>query len=78
MSIKIKVELDKGATLTEAEELMEKALKVKSECDHGERYSDDALNEAHDLICSRFQNLLNSILLEVEEVIKASRTTNFK
>lgn len=76
--MKIKVELEKGETLTDAEELMEKALKVKSECDHGERYSDEALNEAHDLICSRFQSLLNSIGSEVEEVISAAKTTNFK
>ena len=76
--MKIKIELEKDETLGDAEELMEKALKVKSECDHGERYSDEALNEAHDLICSRFQNLLNSIGSEVEEVINAARTTNFK
>lgn len=76
--MKIKVELQKGETLEDAEELMEKALKAKSECDHGERYSDEALNEAHDLICSRFQNLLNNINLEVGEIINAARATDLK
>ncbi len=76
--MKIKVELEQGETLEDSEEFLAKALKIKSECDHGERYSDEAMNEAHELICSKFQSLLNSINSEVEEIVNAARTTNFK
>lgn len=68
--MKIKVELGQGESLADAEELMEKALKAKAECDHGERYSDDAMNEAHTLICARFNGLLNNLQTEIEEILR--------
>jgi hypothetical protein len=66
--MRIKVELDKGETLLDAEEFMEKALKAKSECDHGERYADDAMNKAHDLICQRFDDMMQEITNSIKGV----------
>lgn len=76
--MRVKIELEKDETLQDAEEFLEKSLKAKSECDHGERYADAALNEAHDLICSRFEDLLSSINSEIEEVINAAKSASFK
>jgi hypothetical protein len=73
--MKIKVELQPGENLADAEELMEKALKAKSECDHGERYTDDAMNEAHSLICARFNGLLNNLQTDIEEILRDATGT---
>lgn len=73
--MKINVELKPGENLADAEELMEKALKAKSECDHGERYTDEVMNEAHSLICDRFSSLLNNLQIEIEEIVRDATGT---
>lgn len=73
--MKIKVELEQGETIEDSEEFLAKALKVKSECDHGERYADDALNEAHDLICQRFDQMMQGLASNIKDIVEdATRT----
>lgn len=73
--MKIKVELGEGETVADADEFMAKALSKKSECDHGERYSDSAMNEAHDHICGLFSNLTKDLHTTIKDIIEdATRT----
>jgi hypothetical protein len=75
--MKIKVELEQNETIGDAEEVLQKALNVKQECDHGERYSDDAMNEAHTLICEQFDSLLTNLQQEIKDIVKdATRTAH--
>jgi hypothetical protein len=74
--MKINVELEDQETLEEAEEFMAKALKVKSECSHTEKYADPVMNEAHDLICQRFNELLNNVQTEIRELLNADQSKN--
>lgn len=73
--MKIKVELENEETIEQADEFIMKAISNKTECTHGERYSDDAMNEAHDHICSLFANLTKDLELNVKDIIEhATRT----
>jgi hypothetical protein len=69
--MKIKVDLDKGETLEQADEQLEKALKAKKECVHGEQYDDDIYNALHEEICQHHSSkVLDVIKKELREVIK--------
>jgi len=75
--MKIKVELEKGETVEAADEFLAKALAAKTECEHGERYSDDAINEAHDHICKLFNSLTTDLHLTIKDIVEdATRTKN--
>ena len=66
--MKIKVELSQGETVEQADEFLAKALSAKSECDHGERYSDNAMNEAHDHVCGLFNSLTKDLHSSVKDI----------
>lgn len=59
--MKTKIVLERGETLQEAEEKLEKALKIKKECSHGEQYCDPVLNEFHDQIETEHKKLLEKL-----------------
>lgn len=72
--MKVKINLDKGETILQAEEKLEKALKAKKECSDGERYCDPAVNEFHELIESRHEALVQNILEQIkDEIVKDSQ-----
>lgn len=72
--MKVKVDLDKGETLEQADEKLEKALKAKKECVHGEQYDDDIYNQLHEEICQHHATkVLDPILQELREVLKNAR-----
>lgn len=73
--MKIKVELEKGETVAKADEFLAKALVAKSECDHGEKYSDEAMNEAHEHICASFRNMTNDLHQHIKEIIEDATGT---
>ena len=73
--MKIKVDLAPGETVEQADEFIAKALAAKSECDHGERYSDNAMNEAHDHICSLFNNLTKELHTTIKDIIEDATGT---
>ena len=75
--MKIKVELGEGETVADADEFLAKALASKSECEHGEKYSDEAMNEAHDHICGLFGSLTKDLQTSIKDIIEdATRTTS--
>ena len=73
--MKIKVELDKGETVDQADEFMAKALAAKADCEHGEKYSDDAMNEAHEHICGLFSALTKDLHSSVKDIIEDATGT---
>jgi len=73
--MKIKVELDKGETVEEADEFLAKALSAKAECEHGEKYSDNAMNEAHDHICGLFNAMTKDLHTSVKDIIEHATGT---
>jgi hypothetical protein len=73
--MKIKVELAKGESVEQADEFLAKALAAKTECDHGERYSDNAMNEAHDHICGLFNHLTKDLHSTVKDIIEDATGT---
>lgn len=64
------MKLNNGETIEQAEENLEKALKAKKECSHGERYCDPAMNEALEHVEKRHADLLKSILEEITTEIE--------
>jgi hypothetical protein len=68
--MKVKIFLDKSETLESAEEVLEKALHAKKECSSGEKYSDDVLNDFHDYICKKHEQLLHSVLADIRKEIE--------
>lgn len=73
--MKIKVELSQGETVEQADEFIAKALSAKHECDEGERYSDNAMNEAHDHICGLFSALTKDLHSTVKDIIEDATGT---
>lgn len=73
--MKIKVELEKDETVEQADEFLAKALVRKNECDHGEKYADEAMNEAHAHICGLFANLSQDLQTEIKEIIEHATGT---
>lgn len=73
--MKIKVELAPGETVEQADEFMAKALSAKSECENDERYSDDAMNEAHDHICGLFNSLTKDLHASIKDIIEDATGT---
>lgn len=73
--MKVKVELEPNETIGDAEEFLEKALHAKQECDHGERYADPIFNEAHDLICERFEQMVSDVQKHVMDIIQDDTRT---
>lgn len=69
--MKLKILLDENETISEAEDFLEKSIKVKKECSHGEKYSNEYLNEMHDYIADRHEQLLEEILYQIELEIKS-------
>ena len=63
--MKIKVVAEKGQSLQQVEDALEKSLKKKSECSHSEQYDDPALNTFHDDICAGHSKIVDEILKEV-------------
>jgi hypothetical protein len=68
--MKVRIDLQNGETLQDAEETLEKALKAKKECSEGERYADPVLNELHDSICDRHEELLTNLFQNIQSAIK--------
>ena len=68
--MKVKINVEKGETLLEAEEKLEKALKAKKECSHGEQYCDPAVNEFHDFIESKHKQLVKKVLEDIKSEIQ--------
>lgn len=73
--MKIKVELDNGETVEQADDFIMKALAKKTECDHGEQYSDEAMNEAHTHICGLFTSLTKDLHSEIKDIIEHATGT---
>ena len=73
--MKIKVELADGETVEQADEFILKAISKKTECDHGEQYSDEAMNEAHEHICGLFRNLTKGLQCEIKDIIEHATGT---
>lgn len=73
--MKIKVELANGETVEQADDFILKAISRKSECDHGEQYSDEAMNEAHDHICGLFSSMTKDLHTEVKDIIEHATGT---
>jgi len=70
--MKVKITLEPGQTLTDAEEILEKASKLKKECSDTERYHDEPLNEFHDYVCSRNKSILDNLMEEIEAELKTN------
>lgn len=68
--MKAKIFLEKGETLVDAEETLEKALKRKQECSGGERYCDPAVNEFHDYVEERHESLVQNTLKDLTNAIE--------
>lgn len=68
--MKTRVILEKGETLQEAEDRLEKALALKKECSHGEQYCDPALNEFHDNIETQHKELLAKLSEDIKAEIQ--------
>ncbi len=73
--MKIKVELENGETVEQADDFILKAISRKTECDHGEQYSDEAMNEAHDHICSVFGAMTKDLHREIKDIIEHATGT---
>lgn len=65
-----RIKIISDSSLVDTEEQLEKALKRKSECSHGERYADDAFNQFYDMICEKHEKLIKSIMEELETEIE--------
>ena len=74
--MRAKIYLEKGETLGDAEDQLEKALNVKKECSHGEQYCDPALNEFHDLIESKHKKMLKNVIGEIRGVVLKDISTH--
>lgn len=72
--MKVRVDLDKGETLEQAEEKLEKALeikrKVKEEQYARESYKDSHFDEFHDYLTSEHEKLASNVLAEIGSLIK--------
>ena len=73
--MKIKVELANGETVEQADDFILKAISRKSECDHGEKYADEAMNEAHSHICNLFGAMTKDLHSEVKDIIEHATGT---
>lgn len=73
--MKIKVEIEGENTIEDAVEFMAKTMNKTAECAHGERYADDAMNEAHDHIVSLFSSLSKDLHSEIKEIIEHATGT---
>lgn len=63
--MKVKVELERGETIEDADAFLAKAIKQKHECSGGERYADDWLNELEAYVCSEHRKVLDRIAEEI-------------
>jgi hypothetical protein len=68
--MKVKVHLDHGETLEDAEEFLVKSLAHKKDFNNSERYSDAFLNELHDHVVKQHSKLIDTILKEVKQEIE--------
>lgn len=50
---------------------MEKSLRVKKECSHGEKYASNFLNEFHEYVCSQHATSLEELASKIAEEIRA-------
>lgn len=66
--MKVKIELEKDESIEDAEHFLVKSIRRKHECSD-ERYSDEYLNQFHELICERHSQLVESILKEIEQEV---------
>jgi hypothetical protein len=73
--LKVKVELEGAETVEQANEFITKALVTQSECQHGERYADGAMNDAHDHIVGLFSSLNKDLHSEIKEIIEHATGT---
>ncbi len=74
--MRAKIQLSKGETLSEAEEKLEKAIKAKKECAPGEQYCDPAVNEFHESIELKHDQLIKGVLSDIN--IELQRHLNSK
>jgi hypothetical protein len=71
--MKVKIELENGQTLEQAEEELLRALKGKQKVKdepQGERYADTMVNEFHDLILDEHEKVLEGIQEQIETEVK--------
>lgn len=69
--MKLKVELEPGETMQDADEFLAKAIKKKEQCSGGEKYNDPALEEAHEYMCKLHVDILKDIEEELKMEIQA-------
>lgn len=62
----VKITLEPGETMGQAEERLEKALKRKHECSNNERYCDPALNQFHDYVTDYHKRLVTGVIEELK------------
>lgn len=76
--MKIQIHTD-GASIEEAEDFLEKSLKIKKECSHEERYTSEFLNELHQHISDRHLKMLQDIIYQagLEIQLDANKKRHF-
>lgn len=67
--MKVKVLLEHGERLEDADQILSKAITAKNECSGGERYADAWLNELEAHVCAEHQKVLDRIAEEVAQEI---------
>lgn len=70
--MKVQFHLDAGQTIAEAEDLMEKSLRIKKECSHEEKYASKFLNEFHEYVCSQHATSLEELTSKIKEEIETN------
>lgn len=72
--MKIKVELEKGETLQQAEESLEKAVKAKiksrAKQDKNEKYVDEAVEDYHRIVVEHHQKLVNKVIKDIKGTLE--------
>ncbi len=67
-----KIEIHSELSVEETDEALEKSLKRKRECSHGERYADKAFDDFHDSICEKHEKLVKKMTDEIMTELKRS------
>lgn len=73
--MKVKIYPSKGQSLEEAEEQLEKALRIKRKAKDDqyakESYKDSHFDEFHDHVMNEHQKVISNIIIEVQDLLKA-------
>jgi len=69
--MKIKIDLEEGESLDDADEFLEKALKAKKKAPNPERYHDQAFEDFYQQINERHEDVLKNVALELKELLES-------